>query len=193
MAICQSCQTKLKWYHSKREICPACSKNGNGMVAKTAEEAPPVTGVAAKAAEEAPPVTGVAAKAAEAAPPVTEVAAEAAADPDYLDLGSLLEAIHVRESTAIDGEVFANVWAPGGYPTRPFAASLVIHACMVGLIYGLSGVSFGKSLVFTRKALERDYEITYYRPQDMLPKINSVKDGPKAPAGKKPDVKPPKG
>ena len=90
-------------------------------------------------------------------------------------------------------EVFANVWAPGGYPTRSFAASLVIHACMVGLIYGLSGVSFGKTLPFTRAALERDYEITYYRPQDLLPKINSAKDGPKPPAGKKPDVKPPKG
>ena len=65
---------------------------------------------------------------------------------------------------------------------------------MVGLIYGLSGVSFGKTLPFTRAALERDYEITYYRPQDLLPKIlTPPKDGPKAPAGKKPDVKPPKG
>ncbi len=54
-------------------------------------------------------------------------------------------------------------------------------------------MSFGKSLPFTRAALERDYEITYYRPQDLLPKINSAKDGPKPPAGKKPDVKPPKG
>jgi len=161
MANCQSCQTKLKWYHFKREICPACSKNWNGMLAKAAAEAPPIT--------------------------------EPATDSDYLDLGSLLDSIHVKESAAIDADLFANVWAPGGYPTRSFATSLVIHACMVGLIYGLSGVSFGKSLPFTRAALERDYEITYYRPQDLLPKINSAKDGPKAPAGKKPDVKPPKG
>ena len=162
MAICPSCQKKLKWYHFKREICPACSKNWNGVLAKADTEAPPIT--------EPAPLTA-----------------------DYLDLGSLLESIHVKESLAVDAEVFANVWAPGGYPTRSFAASLVIHACMVGLIYGLSGVSFGKTLPFTRAALERDYEITYYRPQDLLPKINSAKDGPKPPAGKKPDVKPPKG
>ena len=167
MAICPSCQKKLKWYHFKREICPACSKNWDGMVAQTTAEAPPIT--------EPAPVT------------------VPAADSDYLDLGSLLESIHVKESAAVDREVFANVWAPGGYPTRSFTASLVLHACMVGLIYGVSGMSFGKSLPFTRAALERDYEITYYRPQDLLPKINSAKDGPKAPAGKKPDVKPPKG
>jgi TonB family protein len=134
-----------------------------------------------QAAAEAPPITRPA--------PVTEPVPDA----DYLDLGSLLESIHVKESAGVDDEFFANVWAPGGYPTRSFAASLVIHACMVGLIYGVSGMSFGKSLPFTRAALERDYEITYYRPQDLLPKINSAKDGPKAPAGKKPDVKPPKG
>ena len=128
------------------------------------------------------------AEAAAEAPPITEPAP----DSEYLDLGSLLESIHVKESLADDAEVFANVWAPGGYPTRSFAASLVIHACMVGLIYGLSGSLLG-NLPFTRAALERDYEITYYRPQDLLPKINSAKDGPKAPAGKKPDVKPPKG
>jgi TonB family protein len=167
MAICPSCQKKLKWHHFKREICPACSKNWDGMLAQAAAEAPPIT--------EPAPVT------------------EPAPDSDYLDLGSLLESIHVKESVAVDGEIFSNVWAPGGYPTRSFATSLVIHACMVGLIYGVSGMSFGKSLPFTRAALERDYEITYYRPQDLLPKINSKKDGPKAPAGKKPDVKPPKG
>ena len=167
MAICPSCQKKLKWYHFKREICPACSKNWDGMLAQAAAEAPPIT----------------------LPTPVTEPAP----DSDYLDLGSLLESIHVKESAGVDDEFFANVWAPGGYPTRSFAASLVIHACMVGLIYGVSGMSFGKSLPFTRAALERDYEITYYRPQDLLPKINSAKDGPKAPAGKKPDVKPPKG
>ena len=38
----------------------------------------------------------------------------------------LLESIHVKESLADDAEVFANVWAPGGYPNRSFAASLVI-------------------------------------------------------------------
>ena len=161
MAICPSCQKKLKWYHFTREICPACSKNWDGMLAQAAAEAPPIT-------EQVP-------------------------DSDYLDLGSLLDSIHVKESVVVDKEFFANVWAPGGYPTRSFAASLLIHACMVGLIYGLSGISFGKTLPFTRAALERDYEITYYRPQDLLPKINSAKDGPKDPAGKKPDVKPPKG
>ena len=154
MAICPSCQKKLKWYHFKREICPACSKNWDGMLAQAAAEAPPIT--------EPAPVT------------------EPAPDSDYLDLGSLLESIHVKESAGVDDEFFANVWAPGGYPARSFAASLVIHACMVGLIYGVSGMSFGKSLPFTRAALERDYEITYYRPQDLLPKINSAKDGPKA-------------
>ena len=68
MAICPGCQKKLKWYHFKREICPACSKNWNGMLAQAAAEAPPIT--------------------------------EPAPDSDYLDLGSLLESIHVKESAA---------------------------------------------------------------------------------------------
>ncbi len=157
MAICKSCQQKLKWYQRNREICPACSENWEASQV-SAEEASP-----------------------------------AAPEADYLDLGSLLNSIHVRETAVIEHEVFSNVWAPAGYPTRSFAASLVLHACMVGLIWGLSGMSFGKPLPFTRAALERDYEITYYKPEDLLPKINSAKDGPKAPAGKKPELKPPKG
>ena len=161
MAICQSCQKKLKWYHFKREICPACSKSMTDMPEKAAVEAPAVK--------------------------------EQVAQADYLDLGSLLDSIQVKESAAADREVFANVWAPGGYPTRSFAMSLMLHACMVVLIYFVSGMKFGRALPFTRAALERDYEITYYRPQDLLPKIKSAKDGPKAPAGKKPEVKPPKG
>jgi hypothetical protein len=73
----------------------------------------------------------------------------------------LLESIHVKDSVAVDAEVFANVWAPGGYPTRSFAASLVIHACMVGLIYGVSGISFGKTLRSVA-AIERTTR-SYYR------------------------------
>ena len=66
MAICPSCQKKLRWYHFKREICPSCSKNWNGMLAEAAAEAPSI--------------------------------AEPVPDSDYLDLGSLLESIHVKES-----------------------------------------------------------------------------------------------
>ena len=113
-------------------------------------------------------------------------------DSDYFDLNTLLTSIHIQEQS-ISEEVFSNVWAPGGYPTRSFVVSLLLHAGMVGAIYSLSGISFSQPLAFSREALERDYQITYYKPTDALPKISSASDGPKAPAGLKKDVKPPKG
>lgn len=129
---------------------------------------------------------------AKAAAPGEEAAAPPA-EGEYFDLGALLSSIHVKEQTVVEEEVFSNVWAPGGYPTRSLLFSFVLHVGMVGLIYGLSGISFGQALPFTREALERDYQITYYKPSDLLPKISSANDGPKAPAGVKKDVKPPKG
>ena len=165
MAICPSCQQKLKWYQFRREICPQCSsKNWDGMTTEAVVTA------------EQP-----------AAAPV------AAQEGEYFDLGTLLSSIRVKEEAVIEEEVFSNVWAPAGYPTRSFLLSLVLHAAMVGAIYGLSGMSFSQPLPFTKEGLERDYQITYYKPSDLLPKIRSARDGPKAPAGIKKETKPPKG
>jgi TonB family protein len=164
MAICPSCQKKLKWYHFGREICPQCSKNWDGMLPETAVAAEHPTAV-----------------------PVASQQSE------YLDLGALLSSIRVEERGVVEEEVFSNVWAPAGYPIRSFVLSLVLHATMVGVIYGLSGVSFSQPLPFTKEALERDYQITYYKPSDLLPKIRSARDGPKAPAGIRKETKPLKG
>lgn len=106
-----------------------------------------------------------------------------------LDLDSLPVSVRFRE----DAELLSQVWAPGGYPTRPVAASALLHIVLVSVLYGLSGISFKQPLSFTRAQLEKNFQITYYRPSDLLPKIKSISDGPKDPAGQKRGIKPPKG
>ncbi len=107
---------------------------------------------------------------------------------EFISLDSLLSSLHVEEA-----EVFSDVWVPGGYPARSVAASVLLHIGLVALLYGLSGLSFTQPLPLTKAELERNFQITYYRPSDLLPKISSVSDGPKDPAGQKKGVKPPKG
>jgi TonB family protein len=175
MPECKSCGKKLSWYHFKREICQSCSQNWEGLLAKA--------NVAASEAEIS----------AEQAKKFHDGAASSGEPEEYFDLSSLLSSIHVKEESPEDLEFFTNIWAPAGYPTRSFLASLTLHACFVGLIWGLSGISFSEPLPLTKEDLERDYQITYYRPSDLLPKINSASDGPRTPAGQNPKVKPPKG
>lgn len=106
-----------------------------------------------------------------------------------LDLDSLLASVRLRE----DAELFSRVWIPAAYPTRSVAVSTLGHVVMVIFLYGLSGISFKQPVSFTRAELEKNFQITYYRPSDLLPKIRSVSDGPKDPAGQKRGIKPPKG
>ncbi len=164
MATCQSCDQKIKWYLFKRELCPECAQHWESAPDKTPD--------------------------ADNESPLDEGAVERE---DYYDLGSLLSSIHVKEVSPEEPAVFSNVWAPTGYSARPFLVSVVLHCVMVALIYALSGISWQQPLPLTREALEREYNITYYRPSDLLPAIKSPKEGPKAPVGRKKNVMPPKG
>ncbi len=112
---------------------------------------------------------------------------------EYYDLSTLLTSIHIKEVVPGQADVFSDVWVTYNYSPKPFMASLLLHVGLVGMIYVLSGVSFGKPLPLTKEALERDFKITYYRPSDLLPAIRSASDGPKDPAGRKKNVVPPKG
>lgn len=111
---------------------------------------------------------------------------------EYFDLSNLLTSIRIEEGYDPD-ELLADVWAPGGYPTRSVMASVFLHVMLVYVIWGLSGVSFSQPLRLTKSELDRHYQITYYKPSDMLPAMKSSSDGPKDPAGNKPKLRPPKG
>jgi hypothetical protein len=108
-----------------------------------------------------------------------------------LDLDRLLASVRFGETEY--SEVFSQVWVPTGYPGRSLAVSALLHVATVFLLYGLSGISFQRPLSFTRSELEKNFQITYYRPSDLLPKIKSISDGPKDPAGRKRGIKPPTG
>ncbi len=153
----------MKWYAFRKQVCPECLKHWGNFVATVNSQS--------EALEESSSSSG---------------------EPVY-DLNTLLSSIHVKETASKEIEVFAHVWAPGGYPTKSVVASVILHIAMVGVLYGLSGISFSQPLPLTRAELERDFDITYYRPSDLLPKINSASDGPKDPAGQKREVRPPKG
>ena len=111
---------------------------------------------------------------------------------EYYDLSNLLTSIRIEEGYNPD-ELLADVWAPGGYPTRSVMASVFLHVMLIYVIWGLSGVSFSQPLRLTKSELDRHYQITYYKPSDMLPAMKSSSDGPKDPAGNKPKLRPPKG
>ena len=163
MAICQSCSRTLKWYQFRREICPDCARHWNNVLA----------GAKSSTSE-------------------NEKLERDSSEGEFYDLNNLLNSIRIRDGFEPD-ELLADVWAPGGYPTRSLMASLCLHIALVFLIWGLSGVSFSQPLRLTKSDLERHYQITYYKPSDLLPAMKSSSDGPKEPAGNKPNVKPPKG
>jgi periplasmic protein TonB len=164
MAVCQSCGQKIKWYLFRREICQNCSDHWDGLLAKVNV-----------AAEDSATVLAV------------------DAERKFYDLDNLLSSIQVREVALERGEIFSDVWVTRPYPARSFATSVLLHVGMISLLFGLSGFKFSQNLPLTRAALERDFDITYYKPTDLLPKITSASDGPKEAAGEKKNVKPPKG
>jgi TonB family protein len=164
MVICHICGQKVKRSLFRRESCPACLKPWYGLVAT-----------------------------ANSSEGVSDHAVLPSSDQDFYDLGSLLSSIRVEEPLRQEKQVFSNVWAPTGYPTRSFILSVFLHVGLIGLLYGLSGISFSRSFPLTKEALERNFTITYYNPSDLLPMISSAKEGPKEAAGEKRDIKPPKG
>jgi len=163
MAVCQSCGEKIKWYLFRREICQNCSNHWDGLLAKVN------------------------------VPTEDQVPAVAVEEKKFYDLDNLLSSIRVREVGLEKEEMFSDVWVTRPYPARSFATSVVLHIAMIGLLFGLSGIKFSQNLPLTREALERDFDVTYYKPTDLLPKIRSASDGPKDAAGERKDVKPPKG
>jgi protein TonB len=164
MAICRNCGQKISWYLFKRDLCSECVKSW-----KPPEEE---TKLPSSETSEPENVSG---------------------SVDYYDLNNLLSSIHIKEVAHEETDLFTRVWAPRGYSIKPFIASASIHAGLVCLIYGMSGLTWQQPLPLTREALEREYNITYYRPSDLLPAIRSPKEGPKTPAGRKKNVMPPKG
>jgi TonB family protein len=164
MRRCTTCGKRMKWSSFGTEVCSDCTKHWEGFFAE--ENAMCEASLKTSASESEPEF-------------------------DDLDLDRLLAAVRLndREETA----VFSQVWVSGGYPAKSLAVSALLHAVAIFLLYGLSGISFQRPLSFTRAGLERDFQITYYRPSDMLPKIRSMSDGPKDPAGRKKGIKPPPG
>jgi protein TonB len=163
MAVCQSCGEKIKWYLFRREICQNCSNHWDGLLAKVN------------------------------VPTEEQGAAVAVDEKKFYDLDNLLSSIQVREVGLEREEIFSDVWVTRPYPARSFATSVLLHVAMISLVFGLSGIKFSQNLPLTREALERDFDITYYKPTDLLPKIRSASDGPKEAAGERKDIKPPKG
>lgn len=164
MRSCKTCGKRMKWSSFRTEVCSDCTKYWEGFFAE--ENA------------------------------MSEASFKASTSPveqelDDLDLDRLLASVHVSERE--DAEVFSRVWVPGGYPAKSVAASALLHVATIVLIHGLSGISFQRPLSFTRAGLEKDFQITYYRPSDLLPKIKSISDGPKDPAGRTRGIKPPTG
>ena len=164
MAACQSCGQTIKWYLFRREICQNCSSHWDGLLAKV--------NVAVEN-------------------PGSSVTIDE--ERKFYDLDNLLSSIQVREVALENEEIFSDVLVAKRYPARSFATSVLLHIGMITLLFSLSGMKFGQTLPLTRASLERDFEITYYKPADLLPKISSASDGPKDPAGERKDVKPPKG
>jgi len=150
MAACQSCGQKIKWYLFRREICQNCSSDWDGLLAKVnVTVEDPGSGAAVAEGKK------------------------------FYDLDNLLSSIQVREVDLKEEEIFSDVWVTRPYPAKSFATSVMLHVGMISFLFGLSGMKFSQTLPLTREALERDYEITYYKPADLLPKITSASDGPK--------------
>jgi len=154
----------MKWSSFRTEVCSECTKHWEGFFAE--ENALCEVGLQASASRLEPEL-------------------------DDLDLDRLLASIRFDDRQG--AEVFSQIWVSGGYPARSLGISALLHVATIALVYGLSGTSFQRPLLFTRAELEKNFQITYYRPSDLLPKIKSITDGPKDPAGRKRDVRPPTG
>jgi TonB family protein len=164
MRSCKTCGKRMKWSSFGTEVCADCTKHWEDFFAEE------------NALCEASLQTS---------------GSQVEQELDDLDLDRLLASVRFNERE--DAEVFSQVWVPGGYPARSFAASALLHVGTIALLYGLSGISFQRPLSFTRAELEKNFQITYYKPSDLLPKIKSISDGPKDPAGQKRGIKPPTG
>src|SRR4030095_12013031 len=164
MRTCTTCGKKMKWSSFGTEVCSDCTKHWEDFFAEE------------NALCEASLQTS---------------GSQVEQELDYLDLDRLLASVRFNERE--DTEVFSQIWVPGGYSARPFAVSALLHVGTIALLYGLSGISFQRPLYFPRGALETHFQITYYKPSDLLPKIKSISDGPKDPAGRKRGIKPPTG
>ena len=164
MRRCKTCRTRMKWSSFGTEVCSECTKHWEGFFAEE--------NALCEASLQA------------SAPPVEP-------ELDDLDLDRLLASVRFGDREG--AEVFSQVWVSGGYPARSLGISALLHVAAIILLYGLSGISFQRPLSFTRAELEKNFQITYYRPSDLLPKIKSITDGPKDPAGRKRGIKPPTG
>jgi hypothetical protein len=132
MRTCTTCGKKMKWSSFGTEVCADCTKHWEGFFAE--ENALCESPLQAS-------TTGV------------------EQELEDLDLDRLLASVRFNERE--DTEVFSQIWVPGGYPTRPVAASALLHVIMIALLYGLSGISFQRRLSFTRAELEKNFQITY--------------------------------
>jgi len=164
MRSCRTCGKKMKWASFGTEVCPACTKQWEDYFAEE------------NALLEASPKRSLTS---------TEQEFE------DLDLDRLLASVRFSEGQPV--EVFSQVWVSAGYPAKSLALSALLHIVTIALLYGLSGISFQRPLAFSRLELEKKFQITYYRPSDLLPKIKSMSDGPRDPAGQKKGIKPPTG
>src|SRR4030095_6606715 len=113
MRNCKTCGKRMKWSSFGTEVCSDCTKHWEDFFAE--ENALCEASLQASAS---PPEQGL----------------------DDLDLDRLLASVRFSEREA--AEVFSQVWVPGGYPARSVAVSALLHVAMVGLLYGLSGISF---------------------------------------------------
>src|SRR3954451_21434712 len=109
MVICHSCGQKVKAPLFRRGSCPACLKPWNSLVATVN----PSHGAYGQTI----------------LPPGGQ---------EFYDLGNLLSSIRVQEPAPQEIQVFSDVWAPRGYPTRSFFLSILLHIGLIGLLYGLS-------------------------------------------------------
>ena len=164
MRSCSTCGKRIRWFAFGAEVCSECTQHWEGFFAEE------------NAMSEAPLVPSV---------PRDD------SELDDLDLDRLLAAVRLGHRE--DLIVFSQIWVPRVYPFRSLAVSALLHVLTIALLYGLSGISFQRPLSFTRAALERNFEITYYRPSDLLPRIKSMSDGFKDPAGRKKGIIPPVG
>ncbi|MGH9425579.1 MAG: hypothetical protein ACRD2L_04635, partial [Terriglobia bacterium] len=164
MRSCKTCGKRTKWSSFGTEVCSDCTKHWEDFFAEENALCEASLQASASGVEQ---------------------------ELDDLDLDRLLASVRFNEKEDI--EVFSQVWVPGGYPARSVAVSALLHVATIALLYGLSGISFQRPLSFTRAELEKNFQITYYKPSDLLPKIKSMSDGPKDPAGQKRGIKPPTG
>lgn len=164
MRSCTTCGKRMKWSSFGTEVCSDCTKYWEGFFAE----------------ENSLCEASLMASGSPVGPELEE-----------LDLDRLLASVRLSERE--DADVFSQVWVASGYPARSLAVSGLIHVAMIALLYGLSGISFQRPLSFSRAELEKSFQITYYRPSDLLPRIRSMSDGPKDPAGQKRGIRPPTG